>query len=314
MAIIRNNIIPYVCVLLIFILCSCSGGNEPIPVKQITEKVPSNFDQVLDAFIFNPQNQQDFSKILISENMNLSDTLTAEFRTLIGLAHIYQGELYEVTSQILNEVQLDLYEGSDEKHIVYHFIDKLLSINIRDIIDQPEIQGINELLNMLPVHIKESERKPIGVIIDANTNLHGKWERLKSILKDANYSNIPPKPQKDGTFVIDNSPILPDVGIWIMPDNSSEGMLEHFIKHLIPEDDNLIGRAEQTVQKLIDDNMNRFIKKHKLKAEVHTWLAWQEQPGIPMGLAIKKEYLDTNKELANKFVNWLNKLFGFSEE
>ncbi|MBL7046574.1 MAG: hypothetical protein ISR95_02930 [Candidatus Marinimicrobia bacterium] len=114
MAIIRNNIIPYVCVLLIFILCSCSGGNEPIPVKQITEKVPSNFDQVLDAIIFNPQNQQDFSKILISENMNLSDTLTAEFRTLIGLAHIYQGELYEVTSQILNEVQLDLYEGSDD--------------------------------------------------------------------------------------------------------------------------------------------------------------------------------------------------------
>jgi len=114
MAIIRNIIIPYVCVLLIFILCSCSGGNDPIPVKQITDKFPSNFDQVLDAVIFNPQNQQDFSKILISENMNLSDTLTAEFRTLIGLAHIYQGELYEVTSQILNEMQLDLYEGSDD--------------------------------------------------------------------------------------------------------------------------------------------------------------------------------------------------------
>ena len=53
---------------------------------------------------------------------------------------------------------------------------------------------------------------------------------------------------------------------------------------------------------------------HKSKAEIHTWLAWQEEPGTPMGQAITKQYLDTNKELAKKFIGWLDNLFGLSVE
>ena len=49
---------------------------------------------------------------------------------------------------------------------------------------------------------------------------------------------------------------------------------------------------------------------HKSKAFIHTWLAWQEDPGTPMGLAITKKYLSTNdKVLCNSFIEWLNLLF-----
>ena len=203
-----------------------------------------------------------------------------------------------------------LFEGADEKHFLYHFIDNKIGINIYDYISypEPEIQGIEELLQDLPAFIMDSKRLPIGVIIDANTSLYDRWKSIHNILKKADYSNIPPKPLANGTFITDKSPILPDIGIWIMPDNKSEGILEDFIKLLIPEDD-LKETAKQTVQNLIDKNIHLFTANHKPKAEVHTWLAWQEEPGTPMGQAVTKQYLKINNEIANKFVTWLNKLF-----
>ncbi len=210
-----------------------------------------------------------------------------------------------------------LYEGSDEKHVLYHLINMIFNMDVFDFIDYPdddEIKGYSQLLEKLPVHIKGSEKKPIGVIIDANTSLSARWESIRNILIKANYSNIPAAPDSDGTIIVDESPKLPDIGIWIMPDNSSEGMLENFIRQLIPEKDGLISIADQSVQNLIDTEKNLFKIVHKSKAEIHTWLAWQKEPGTPMGQAITKQYLDTNKELAKKFIGWFDNLFGLSVE
>lgn len=209
-----------------------------------------------------------------------------------------------------------LYEGSDEKHVLYHLINKIFNKNLLDFIDYPEstIEGYNQILEILPVQITGSERKPIGVIIDANNSLSNRWKSIAGILSKANYKQLPSKPDLNGTIIVDESPILPKIGIWIMPDNSSEGMLENFIRQLVPENDDIISIADQSVQKLIDDRINRFNVVHKPKAEIHTWLAWQEEPGTPMGQAITKQYLDTNKELAKKFIDWLDNLFGLSDE
>ena len=166
-----------------------------------------------------------------------------------------------------------LYEGSEEKHVMYHLVNEILNIDVYEIFNFPEIQGYNQLLDMFPVQIKDSELKTICVIIDANLNISSRWDSLKKILKDSEYKNVPKKPKPEGIILTDQSPKLPNVGIWIMPDNNSPGMLEDFIKYLIPEEDNLIEYSKQCVQKLIDDRKNRFIIKHKSKAEMHTWLA-----------------------------------------
>ena len=42
---------------------------------------------------------------------------------------------------------------------------------------------------------------------------------------------------------------------------------------------------------------------------MHTWLAWQEEPGIPLGLAVTKRYLDVDHVLARQFLQWLQRLF-----
>jgi len=53
----------------------------------------------------------------------------------------------------------------------------------------------------------------------------------------------------------------------------------------------------------------RFSDLAKPKAVIHTWLAWQEEPGKPLGTAITAKYLDAGVPEVNDFINWLRQLF-----
>ena len=52
-----------------------------------------------------------------------------------------------------------------------------------------------------------------------------------------------------------------------------------------------------------------LFRSHKAKARIHTFLAWQEDPGTPMGLAITKKYLQADSDSCLPFIEWLNNLF-----
>jgi hypothetical protein len=56
--------------------------------------------------------------------------------------------------------------------------------------------------------------------------------------------------------------------------------------------------------------LNKYKSVHKAKARIHTFLAWQEEPGVSMGNAIAKSYLRADSEQAVLFVDWLRRLFG----
>jgi hypothetical protein len=40
-----------------------------------------------------------------------------------------------------------------------------------------------------------------------------------------------------------------------------------------------------------------------------TYLAWQDEPGNPLGQAITNHVLQPQTEIAYNFTNWLNRLF-----
>ena len=42
---------------------------------------------------------------------------------------------------------------------------------------------------------------------------------------------------------------------------------------------------------------------------MHTWLAWQSEPGKPYGQAISAKYLNTDLPMAKTFANWLRRTF-----
>lgn len=98
-------------------------------------------------------------------------------------------------------------------------------------------------------------------------------------------------PSPEGIVIQDNK--LPVIGIWIMPDNRRNGYLEHFIAELVPEGDMLWAHAQTVVGQLPD---RRFSVAKEQKALLHTWLAWQETPGLPFGTALSSGILTRNSE------------------
>jgi hypothetical protein len=95
-----------------------------------------------------------------------------------------------------------------------------------------------------------------------------------------------------------------------MPDNSLPGSLEDFATHLIPPDDALWPRAMKAVED-IPVGERRFTAPRK--AEIHTYLAWQKDPGAPLGLAVTKKYFQTDTDLCKRFVAWLRQLKEITE-
>ena len=93
-----------------------------------------------------------------------------------------------------------------------------------------------------------------------------------------------------------------------MPSNSLPGILEDFVTFLIPNGDVLYKEACDAVRSLKDE-VRRFKDRDVSKAVIHTWLAWQDDPGTPLGLAITKRYLDAELPEARRFVAWLTELF-----
>nr|WP_233258533.1 DUF3226 domain-containing protein [[Phormidium] sp. ETS-05] len=94
-----------------------------------------------------------------------------------------------------------------------------------------------------------------------------------------------------------------------MPNNQLPGMLEDFVAALIPADDALKPKVEKILREIEHEELNRYTLIHRPKALIHTWLAWQEKPGMPMGQAITARVLDGGSEIAIVFVEWLNRLF-----
>ena len=103
------------------------------------------------------------------------------------------------------------------------------------------------------------------------------------------------------------------VGVWLMPDNRRIGALEDFLQDLIDDSDVLLPHARESTAKAKARGA-RFPEKDSVKALVHAWLAWQEEPGRPYGVAIKSRYLRDDSDAAERFVAWFGRVFGLTGE
>jgi Protein of unknown function (DUF3226) len=199
-----------------------------------------------------------------------------------------------------------LVEGNDDEHVIKHVCG---ARGVQDL-DEIKPQGnVEQLLENLPVRLKESDVEILGVVIDADTDIAARWRSLRDRLAKAGYRNVPAYPLADGTIVDPPSrTLLPRVGIWIMPNNQTKGILEDFLRFLVPEDSRLFEHVQSSVTN-IPKGEQRFNQLAKPKAIIHTWLAWQKEPGKPFGTAITARYLDPNVKQVDVFISWMNRLF-----
>jgi hypothetical protein len=160
-----------------------------------------------------------------------------------------------------------------------------------------------------------SGREVLGVVIDADDDPGRRWQsirdRLLADLTGLGADGLPLLPPREG-FIAEldqDAPTGPRrLGVWMMPDNRSLGMLETFVRSLVSED-GLHGLAERSCDEATRLGA-RFKPTHRDKAIVHTWLAWQDPPGRQLHDAVRQRMLDPSLPPARAFIGWFRRLFG----
>ena len=202
--------------------------------------------------------------------------------------------------------KLLLVEGNDDEHVFKHICGNRGIPRLDDVIPH---EGDWDLLESLSGRLKASneEGDVVGVVLDADADLDARWQSVRNRFITAGYQNIPDVPDPSGTILYSpGDSLLPRAGVWIMPDNQTTGKLEDFLRVLVPQPNALFDHVNSSVDSI--PNV-RFSQNDKPKAVIHTWLAWQKEPGKPYGTAITAHFLDPGLPQANVLVSWLERLF-----
>lgn len=195
-----------------------------------------------------------------------------------------------------------LLEGRDDKHVVKKL---LFHHNLHEDFDFKDKEGIEKLLATLAEEIEATDVERIGIVIDADLDLSRQWARVTGILIHCGFIDVPNAPDPNGTIIVGEDGKR--IGIWIMPNNVLKGALEDFVAQLITDGDILWPRAQNNVNDIPKPD-RRFKPTYLSKAHIHTWLAWQEEPGTRMGEAFTKRYLDPARPQAQTFIKWIRRL------
>jgi hypothetical protein len=206
-----------------------------------------------------------------------------------------------------------LVEGSDDLHTIMHLLIRHgYDYNTRlrkgdDLLPEiHELGGKNALLDSIESFIAGAYER-IGFIIDADMPITSCWQSVRNRLRLVGV-DTPANPIAMG-FIGTSASLQKQVGVWLMPDNQRDGTLEHFLRELVQVDDSLFAHARQATAGATQ-NGARFAIQDTPKAEIHTWLAWQETPGLPFGAAVGAHYFLHDQAIANAFVDWFKRLYG----
>ena len=198
-----------------------------------------------------------------------------------------------------------MVEGKDDLHVVIH-ICRLRGMS--GICDVEDLGNDAKLLESIPIRLRfADEGDVIGVVIDADDDQRARWDAVRGRLAEAGFANLPAQLQPAGTIIdAPDTLLLRRAGVWVMPDNRGPGKLENLLLSMIPEDDELLEHVTSCVKAIANP---RFRQVDAEKAVIHTWLAWQEQPGRPYGTSIASGFLNHNVPEVDSFVAWLRGLF-----
>ncbi len=196
-------------------------------------------------------------------------------------------------------------EGNNDKHTIGH----LLRRHGFDFGDHfttflNDADGETEVLGLADVAIRGLAH--VGIVVDADTNPLGRWIRYRDALRRMGLA-VPDALLPEG-LVVPGLRTDTTVGLWQMPDNVSAGKLEDFVATLVPAGDTCWPIAIDAVQRARSAGAPlRAIDE--IKGQLHTWLAWRETPGVPIGVAITATALRDDSPIALQFVAWFRRVF-----
>ncbi|MEI7866495.1 MAG: DUF3226 domain-containing protein [Candidatus Methylumidiphilus sp.] len=168
------------------------------------------------------------------------------------------------------------------------------------------------ILPMLITNLADGTLSRLALIVDADftetySGFSETWRKITGILRESGYCIPENPPTSTNGFIFTHTDGLPDFGLWIMPNNTKDGMLEDFIKaSIVCTEKPLLAHALTTVNSLPN---RKFKDIHLSKAEIATWMAWQTIPGQSIAGAVGGKLLDFQTGQAKQFLDWLKKVY-----
>ena len=199
-------------------------------------------------------------------------------------------------------------EGKNDKHVVSALCNYY---NIPENFDIIPCDSIDQVFNHLKLALMDPTKNPkIGIIVDADQSIENRFKTFQSHISQTNFYDMGTLNLKEsGLIMFPKEKGNPVVGAWFMPDNKLNGMLEDFVMSFEGTDNTLMKEADSVLNTIEQKGIQKYKDIHRSKAKVHTYLAWQEVPGMPMGQAITTHVLNPNSSKAKIFVDWLSNLF-----
>lgn len=211
-----------------------------------------------------------------------------------------------------------LVEGPGDADFIIGFLKKIGKHNVA--VFPPKHlggsgNGINNVLAFIPVLINQLRTGVIdkaAIVVDADyTGINGGFLFRRKQITDVLAANgyvIPmnsPAHRGCGEVFFSSGGQEP-IGLFIMPDHQSDGMLENFLKTLVvnPPYSAVLEHASVTVGAL--PNVLFDQRLHTAKAEIGTFLAWQRRPPSYVSACLLDNIFDTSAAGAQDFVKWMN--------
>ena len=212
-------------------------------------------------------------------------------------------------------------EGKDDLHVIGHLLSRnginLPSQQQKDGDVDPsapemkETGGWENLLEAINTAVPVSSGRSVGFMLDADDKPQDRWSAVRARLQKLGLE--PPEAIPADGYVADVAKFRARVGVWLMPDNQQPGDLEQFLTDLVDKNDCLLSLAKSSTHEA-RKNGAKFPEAKNAKAVLHTWLAWQEKPGLPYGSAIGANFFCRNSSAALAFVAWYKRLFSSPDQ
>ena len=172
-------------------------------------------------------------------------------------------------------------------------------------------QGAINHLPLLLQQIADGRLERLALLVDADQASDGggyakTLEQICAIIGSFGF-DLPAERLDQGGLIFPHNDGLAGFGLWVMPNNRDEGTLEKWIIDSVhPDELALFSLAQSALQVL---NPPKYPPIRLSKAEVATWLAWQQKPGEGIYYAIEGRLLDQASPGYIGLLQWLERVF-----
>ena len=186
------------------------------------------------------------------------------------------------------------------------------SNSIQPIVEIQDCKGYRNLAKeeTISTALDTSGLTALGIIIDADEAPSDRWKSIRNSCRGSILDlpdSLPEKGLIHQAYSSSGSPVK--FGIWMMPDNQQRGMLETFLAYLVPDKQDELWQYAQESAQIAKSKGASWKDVHRDKANIHTWLAWQNPTGCQIHQAITQRILDPKHPRSEPFVKWFRQLY-----